>query len=61
MLPIGKMMVAFARVQVRYSDGWDYGRQPDGSLTASRLGYPAWWLRQVGYSNGPQACLSTCP
>ena len=48
-------------VQVRYSDGWEYGRQPDGSLAAERMGYPAWWLRQIGYSNGPQACLSTCP
>ena len=41
---------------VQYSDNWDYSL----SGGAKRLGYPEWWLRQVGFLDGPPSCASTC-
>ena len=37
----------YAELLTRFSDGYEY----DGHET-SYLGYPAWWLEEVGYMNG---------
>ena len=44
----------YGELLVRYSDNWDYSL----SGGAKRLGYPAEWLRQVGFLNGPPSCKS---
>jgi dipeptidase len=47
---------------VKYSDGWNYQ-----NLEAGRVGYPEWWLKEVGYTAGfeskdrPHPCNPTCP
>lgn len=38
----------FDRLLFKYADGWDNEPQLGGAI-----GYPAWWLRRVGYENGP--------
>jgi dipeptidase len=37
------------RLYIRYNDG--YLNTPDG--IAQAVFYPAWWLKQVGYEQGP--------
>jgi hypothetical protein len=45
----------YAELLVRFSDGFEY----DGHET-NYLGYPAWWLTEVGYMNGTaQPCNTT--
>ena len=48
----------YGELLVRYSDGWDYDST---KLAAARVGYPAWWLTEVGYVNGTESCKTTCP
>ena len=39
----------FDALLFKYADGW---RNTPARL-GEALGYPAWWLREVGYGNGP--------
>ena len=48
----------YGELLIRYSDGWDYDST---KLAAARVGYPAWWLTEVGYVNGTESCKTTCP
>ncbi|KAH8067930.1 C69 peptidase-like protein [Aureococcus anophagefferens] len=44
---------------VRDSDGWDYDA---AARVANRVGYPAAWLDDIGYTKGTTyACKTTCP
>lgn len=44
---VAKWQDLYAELLMKYSDGYEY----DGHET-SYLGYPAWWLKEVGYLNG---------
>ena len=46
----------YLELLVQFSDGWSYSL----SGGAKHVGYPAWWLKQVGFLNGPPSCKSTC-
>ena len=38
----------FDKLLFKFADGWDNEPQLGGAI-----GYPAWWLKKVGYQNGP--------
>jgi dipeptidase len=41
-----------------YADG-NYNYWKDGSFHADSIGYPAWWLQEVGYADGPEPVRNT--
>ena len=42
----------FYKLLFQYSDGYN-NRWVDGVFTSASIGYPAWWLEDVGYPDGP--------
>ena len=59
---VGSWQDLYSRLFIQYSDGWNYGPTgAGGQLEASRVGYPTWWLKEVGYADGPPSCKSACP
>jgi len=53
----------YAELLMRFSDTWDYtppssAAEPVG--TAEAMGYPKWWLKEVEYTSGTEACYPTC-
>jgi len=62
---VARWQKLYGELFIRYKDGWDYGKQKDGSLAANRVGYPAWWLKEVNYNaaagpSRPKACKTDC-
>lgn len=43
----------FDKLMFKYSDGFINVVQPDGSFSSSSVPYPDWWLKAVGYEEGP--------
>ena len=48
----------YGELLVRSSDGWNYDPV---KKAAARVGYPVWWLKEVGYQNGTTPCKAPCP
>lgn len=42
----------FYKLLFQYADGYN-NRWVNGAFSSSSMGYPAWWLEQVGYADGP--------
>ena len=55
---VARWQALYGELVVRFSDGWDYD---SSHLEAAHVGYPSWWLKEVGYLKGTQACKTTCP
>jgi dipeptidase len=43
----------FYQLVFKYADGYINTVSSSGSFSSSSTGYPAWWLEDVGYSDGP--------
>lgn len=56
--PLQDVMLAWWQLaddlMLRYADGYCH----DCAAEPYHLGYPAWWLRAVNYTNGPPPSLS---
>ena len=49
----------YSTLLVQFADGWNYDVD---TKVANRVGYPASWLADVGYTDGTTyACKTTCP
>ncbi len=50
----------FHSLMFKYADGW-INSWAGGTFRAERTGYPAWWLDEVGYANGPPPIAEQTP
>lgn len=46
----------FDNLMFKYADGW-----VNVPTLGEGVGYPAWWLRVVGYAEGPPALIPQAP
>ena len=43
----------YDNLMFRYADGYINEVKPDGTFSVTGVSYPDWWLKAVGYENGP--------